>query len=185
MNLMLARTMLTRRAIDTPLVTTDERRRFFNNVNRWLRKKFFSRGSQKKEQKDSQADQSQHSEPSGFTASEETRLCFPQLEAELSTLESEANEVRDGIAFLEKEIGFRTEQRGEFYERKLAELRRQEVRFRNYHKAMTNRQRRSHYEVVLEQRRGKSFFYKNVKRHGHGYRVFTHHAQDNRCPQFF
>src|SRR6266850_4469878 len=148
MNLMLARTMLTRRAIDTPLVMADEKRRLFNSVNRWLRKRFFSRSSQKKEQNDSQSGQSQHSEPSGFTTTEEIRLCFPKLEAELSTLEAGRNEIRDRIAFIEKEIGFRTEQRGEFYEKKLAELKHQEVRSRNYHKAMANRQRRSHYEIV-------------------------------------
>lgn len=175
MNLMLARTMLTRRAIDTPLVKTDEKHRFFEDLNRWVKRRLSWRSNETTEKKGGSGDLRSQNELSSFTASDEIRLCFPRLEAELGALEAEANEIGDRITSIEKEVSFRTEQRGEFYERKLAELKHQEIRSRNYHKAITNRKRKSHFEVGLEQRREKFFTQKIVE----GYELggwFTKHG---------
>ncbi|HXQ34972.1 MAG TPA: hypothetical protein VN843_13240, partial [Anaerolineales bacterium] len=160
MSLMLERTSLTRRAANTPLVTVGEKNRFFSNVNRWLRKRLAWRPNAAAE-KDVAPEQNIPSEPEGLSASEDVKLCFPRLEAQLGAIESEAQEVRRRIAYLEKEVEFRTHQKGEFCEKKLADLKHQEIRSQNYHKAIANRQKRFHYEVDQERLR-ESFFTQKI-----------------------
>ncbi|MDQ1638944.1 MAG: hypothetical protein QOF62_2283 [Pyrinomonadaceae bacterium] len=161
MNLMLARTRVTRKAIDTPLIKIDEHDSFLMKLNKWLKgRRLVSRFGGAARQTD---EQPHENDLSGFTASEEIRLCFPKLEAELGALEAEAKEVRERIASIETEMKFRTEQKGEFYEKKLRELQVQEIRARNYHKAITNRKRKSHYDINLELRKQKFFTQKIVE----------------------
>jgi hypothetical protein len=178
MNLMLARTRVTRKAIDTPLVRLDEQSWFFKKLNTWLKRKRFANRNDGAEGQPENVGQPHEDDFSRFTASEEIRLCFPQLEAELGALEAEANEVRERVAAIEKEIRFRAEQKGEFYERKLEELHYQEVRSRNYHKAIANRRSKSHYDVDRELRRQKFFGQKIVE----GFELgdwFTKHGPGN------
>ena len=184
MTLMLERTTLTRKAAITPLVRSNEKNRFFSNLNRWFRKTLSWRPGQKTEKQDSVQDQtSQHEAPS-LVASEDVKLCFPRLEAELTSLESEAGEVRSRIENVEKEIRFRTEQKGEFYEKRTSDLKHQETRSRNYHKAMTNCQKKFHRDVDEERWRESYYTQKIVE----GYELgdwFTKHRLANReIPDF-
>lgn len=178
MSLMLERTMLTRRAAKTPLVTVREKLRFLSNVNRWLRKRLPWRSNADTEKKDVAPEPNLQSEPDGLSASEDVKLCFPKLEAELSAVESEAGEVKRRIATVEREIEYRTEQKGEFCEKKLAELKQQEIRAQNYHKAIANRQKKHHYDVDQEHLRERFFTQKIVE----GYELgdwFRSHGQAN------
>lgn len=183
MNLMLARTMLTRRAIDTPLARFDEKRWFFQNMNKWLRGKL-SLSDNAAKKREASSDQWSEHDPRSFSASEEIRLCFPKLEAELGVLEAELEETRNRIAFIDKEVKFRTEQKGEFYEKKLAELKHEEVRSRNYQKAIANRKRKFHYEAALEQRRKKFFGQKIVEGFELGNWFTKHGSVDTEVPEF-
>ena len=187
MNLMLERTRLTRRAAATPLVKPKEKHRFFANLNRWW-KRFAWRTAETAEQKDQEKspaqDQSPQHEPGVFSASDDVKLAFPRLDAELTSLESEAEEVRSRIATVEKEIRFRAEQKGDFYTEKTADLKHQEVRSRNYHKAMTNREKRFHEDVDGERWREEFYVQKVIE----GYELgdwFKKHGQPNTViPQF-
>ena len=172
MSLMLERTTLTRRAASTPLVKSNVRNRFFSNLNKWFREKLPWKAAETK----SATDQGPSAEPANFSASEDVRLAFPKLEAELTSLESEAEEVRNQIASMEKEIRFRTEQKGDFYEQRTADLKHQEDRSRNYHKAMTDCEKKFHHEVD-EERWRESFYVQKVVE---GYELgdwFTKHGQ--------
>lgn len=176
MRLMLERTMLTRRAANTPLGTVNEKLRFVSNFNKWLRNKLAWKPNAATGKKDPAPDQNLQSELESFSASEDVRLCFPKLEAELGTVEAEADEVRRRIATVEREIQFRKEQKGEFCEKKLAELKHQEIRSQNYHKAVANRQKKYHYEMDQEHLRQRFFTQKIVE----GYELgdwFRKHGQ--------
>ena len=113
-----------------------------------------------------------------LSTSEDVRLCFPKLEAQLGAVQSEADEVRRRLAFVEREIEYRTQQKGEFYDKKLADLKHQETRSRNYHKAIANRQKKFHYDVDQERLRESFFTQKIVE----GYELgdwFKKHGQAN------
>jgi len=184
MSLMLERTTLTRRAAVTPLVKPTQSTRFFSNLNRWFRKKLPWRTTEPTPQPEPAQGQTPAEEPPLLSASEDVKLCFPKLDAELTSLESEAGEVRSRIDFVEKEIRCRTEQKGEFYEKKTTELRQQETRSRNYHKAITNRQKRFHHDIDEEHWRENFYIQKIVE----GYELgewFTKHRLANReIPDF-
>jgi hypothetical protein len=163
MSLMLERTILTRRAASTPLVTIRKRLWFVSNLNQWLRNKLKWRRREDTEKKDPPPDQDLQNEPEILSASEEVKLVFPKLEAELGVVESEADEVRHRIASVEKEIKYRTEQKGEFWEKKLADLKQEEIRSQNYHKAIADRQKKFHYDVDQERLREGFFTQKIVE----------------------
>jgi len=178
MSLMLERTTLTRKAAITPLVKSNERSRFFPGLNKWFRKRLPWRAPETMEKKESAPEQSPPNEPSSLSASEDVRLAFPKLEAELTSLESEADEVRSLIASVEKEIRFRTEQKGDFYEERTADLKHQEDRSRNYHKAMAGREKKFHDHVDEECWRESFYTQKIVE----GYELgdwFTKHGLAN------
>ena len=178
MSLMLERTTLTRRAANTPLVKSNVRNRFFSNLNNWFRKRLSWKTAETKEKKESASDQGPPIEPGILSASEDVRVAFPRLEAELTSLESEAEEVRSRIASVEKEIRFRTEQKGDFYEEKTADLKHQEVRSRNYHKVMTDYEKKFHQDVDEERWRESFYIQKIVE----GYELgdwFTKHGLAN------
>ena len=175
MNLMLERTTLTRKAAITPLVKSNEKNRFFSTLNKWLRKRLSWRAPETREKQDSVQDQTPQNEPSSLSTSEDVRLCFPKLGAELTSLESEAEEVKSRIASVEKEIRFRTEQKGEFYDKRTADLKHQEDRSRNYHKVMTSREKKFHHDIDEERWRQHFFTQKIVE----GYELgewFTKHG---------
>ena len=178
MSLMLERTTLTRRAAITPIVKSNVRNRFFSNLNKWFRKRLPWRAAETTEKKESVPEQSPPDEPGSLSASEDVRLAFPKLEAELTCIETEADEVRSRIASVEKEIRFRTEQKGDFYEQKTADLKHQEDRSRNYHKAMTDREKKFHHDVGEERLRESFYIHKVVE----GYELgdwFTKHGLAN------
>jgi hypothetical protein len=180
MSLMLERTTLTRRAAITPIVRSKERTRFFSNLNRWFRRRLAWGPAETTDKQVPAQDQTPLNEPETFSASEDVRLCFPKLEAELTTLELEAGEVRSKITSVEKEIRYRTEQKGEFYEKKTSDLRHQEIRSRNYHKAMTNREKKFHRDVDEQRWRANFYTQKIVE----GYELgewFTKHNLANKA----
>jgi hypothetical protein len=177
MSLMLERTTLTRRAASTPLVKSHTRNRFFSNLNKWFRKRlpWTAVGTERKE---FASEQSPSDEPGYLSASADVRLAFPRLEAELTSLESEAEEARSRIASVETEIRFRTERKGKFYEERTADLKHQEDRSRNYHKAMTDREKKFHQDVDEERWRENFYVQKIVE----GYELgdwFTKHGLAN------
>ena len=180
MNLMLERTALTRRAAVTPLggPRASEKNKFFSNLNRWFRKTLSWRTPETKEKQEFAQDETPPPEPANFSPSVDVRLCFPKLEAELTSLESETGEVRSRIDSVEKEIRFRKERKGEFYEKRTADLKHQEARSRNYLKAMTNREKKFHHDVDEEQWRKVFYTQKIVE----GYELgdwFTKHGPAN------
>jgi len=165
MNLMLDRTSLTRRAASTPLVKPIEPKRFFSNLNEWVRKKLVLpwRTPATAQKKESVSDQSPPNEPAGLTASDDVKLAFPRLEAEWTALESEAEEVRSKIRSVEREIRYRTEGKGEFYEDRLADLKHQEDRSRNYHRVTANSEKKFHDDVEGERWREQFYVQKIVE----------------------
>jgi hypothetical protein len=181
MNLMLERTTLTRRAAATPLVKPVEREKLFAVPIRWLKQKLSWKTSEPAEKKHENEPAQEHSprhEAGSFSTSKDVKLAFPKLEAELASLESEFEEVRSRIASAEREIRYRTEQKGDFYTEKTADLKHQEVRSRNYHKAMTNREKQFHRDVEGERWREQFYVQKIVE----GYELgdwFKKHGQPN------
>jgi chromosome segregation ATPase len=142
MDLMLSRTRATRNAINTPVVRekkTSEKRKVFSYLNQWFKNRV-----EVKPKKESLSDRGTDVEKDIFTASDEIKLCFPKLDAELSALEAKAKEIQDKIASTEKEIIYRKEQKGVFYEAKLKKLERHEKRVRSFHKAITDREKDFH-----------------------------------------
>lgn len=184
MSLMLERTALTRRAAKTPLVKSIVRNRFFSTLNRWFRKRLPWRVAETTEKTESAPDQSPPIEPGTLSASADVKLAFPRLEAELTSLESESDEVRTRITSVEKEIRFRTEQKGEFYEQRTADLKYQEDRSRNYHKVIADREKKFHHDVDEERWRESFYIQKIVE----GYELgdwFTRHGKaDTKIPKF-
>jgi hypothetical protein len=175
MNLMLARTVLTRRAIDTPLINTARQTGLLSVLRNWVRNISEAKAKEPPLHKSPTESADAADEHTALTASEAIRLCFPQLGAELSALEAESSEVKARIDGINNEITFRSQQKGDYYEKKIGELKDQEIRSRNYHKAIANREKKSHYEVAAEQRREKFFTQKIVE----GYELgcwFTKHG---------
>jgi hypothetical protein len=135
-------------------------------------------GTAEKKEKEPVPEQRPQHEPGSLSASDDVKLCFPKLDAELSSLESEAEEVRSRITSVEKEIRFRTEQKGDFYTEKTADLKHHEDRSRNYHKAMTDREKQFHHEVDEERLREHFYVQKIVE----GYELgdwFNKHGHPN------
>ena len=184
MSLMLERTTLSRRAAVTPLIKSNVRNRFFSNLNQWFRKRLPWKAAETTEKKEPAQDQSPPDEPSSLSTSENVKLAFPRLEAELTALESESEEVRSRIASVEKEIRFRTEQKGDFYEQRTADLKHQEDRSRNYQKAMTDCEKKFHRDADEERWRESFYIQKIVE----GYELgdwFRKHGQANTViPEF-
>ncbi|HEY6803973.1 MAG TPA: hypothetical protein VI306_10375 [Pyrinomonadaceae bacterium] len=167
MNLMLERTTLTRNAISTPVVKPREKSRFlsnlkfFSDIHRWFQKRLPWGTRDAQVNTSPEKDKNSPDELDTLSASEDVKLCFPQLEAELTALESEAAEVRSRMRSVENEITFRTEHKGEFYERKTADLKHQENRSRNYHVAITNREKKFH-QAAAEERQRESFLTQKI-----------------------
>lgn len=184
MSLMLDRTILTRRAASTPLVAIGKKLWIVSNLNRWLRNKIRWRRREDAGKKDPTPEQNLPNEPEILSASEEVKLVFPKLEAELGAVESEADEVRRRIASVEKEIKNRTEGKGEFWEKKVADLKHQETRSRNYHKAIANRQKKFHYDVDQEHLRESFFTQKIVEGYELGDWFKSHNHANTVIPDF-
>ena len=119
MNLMLERTTLTRRAAATPLVKSSEKNHFLSNLNKWLRKRLAWRTVQNPENKDPGPEQSSQHETGGLSASEDVKLCFPKLEADLTSLQSEAGEVRSRIDSVKRKYGFAQSRKASFTRKEL------------------------------------------------------------------
>jgi hypothetical protein len=186
MNLMLSRTRATRNALNTPLIKEGkhtERRSLLSSFNSWVRNRFSfkdkaSNGPEALSGKDEVVEEKER-----FTASEEIKLCFPKLEAELSAMEAEAKEAQSKISSTEKEIIYRKEHKGEFYEKKLKELDQQERRSRSYHKAITNRERHFHEKENTQKQRMKVYTQKIIEGYELGNWFVRHNPPETIIPK--